>query len=45
MKPGFLSLLLLSSLFISVFNEDYKSYISNLGLDLEEETVTTEDRY
>jgi pimeloyl-ACP methyl ester carboxylesterase len=32
-------------LFISVFNEDYKSYISNLGLDLEEETVTTEDRY
>ena len=45
MKPGFLSLLLLSSLFISIFNEDYKSYISNLGLDLEEETVTTEDRY
>ena len=45
MKPGFLSLLLLSSLFISVFNEDYKSYISNLGLDLEEDTVTTEDRY
>jgi pimeloyl-ACP methyl ester carboxylesterase len=45
MKHGFLSLLLLSSLFISVFNEDYKSYISNLGLDLEEETVTTEDRY
>jgi pimeloyl-ACP methyl ester carboxylesterase len=45
MKPGFLSLLLLSSLIISVFNEDYKSYISNLGLDLEEETVTTEDRY
>ena len=45
MKTGFLSLLLLSSLFISVFNEDYKSYISNLGLDLEEETVTTEDRY
>ena len=45
MKPGFLSLLLLSTLFISVFNEDYKSYISNLGLDLEEETVTTEDRY
>ena len=45
MKPGFLSLLLLSSLFISVFNEDYKSYISNLGLDLEVETVTTEDRY
>ena len=45
MKPGFLSLLLLSSLFISAFNEDYKSYISNLGLDLEEETVTTEDRY
>ena len=45
MQPGFLSLLLLSSLFISVFNEDYKSYISNLGLDLEEETVTTEDRY
>ena len=45
MKPGFLSLLLLSSLFILVFNEDYKSYISNLGLDLEEETVTTEDRY
>jgi pimeloyl-ACP methyl ester carboxylesterase len=45
MLPGFLSLLLLSSLFISVFNEDYKSYISNLGLDLEEETVTTEDRY
>ena len=45
MKPGFLSLLLLSSLYISVFNEDYKSYISNLGLDLEEDTVTTEDRY
>ena len=45
MKPGFLSLLLLSSLFISVFNEDYKYYISKLGLDLEEETVTTEDRY
>jgi len=45
MKSGILPLLLLSSLFISVFNEDYKSYIAKLNLNLEEATVTTDDRY
>lgn len=40
-----LSLIMLSSLFMFVFNEDYKSYIANLDLELEEESVTTEDRY
>ena len=45
MKSGILPLLLLSSLFISVFNEDYKTYIAKLNLNLEEATVTTDDRY
>lgn len=45
MKSGILPLLLLSSLFISVFSEDYKSYIAKLNLNLEEATVTTDDRY
>ena len=45
MKSRFLSFLLLSSLFIFVFNEDYKSYISKLGLNLEEGNVITDDRY
>ena len=40
-----ISLLILSSLFIFIFNEDYKSYISKLNLDLEEVTIQTEDRY
>jgi pimeloyl-ACP methyl ester carboxylesterase len=38
-------LILLSSLLISVLNEDYKSYIAKLGLNLEEETIQTDDRY
>ena len=45
MRPGFLSLILLSSLFILINTEDYKSYISKLGLNLEEGTVITDDRY
>ena len=45
MKSGILPLLLISSLFISVFNEDYKTYIANLNLNLEEATVTTDDRH
>jgi pimeloyl-ACP methyl ester carboxylesterase len=45
MKPDILPVLLLSSLFIMVNNVDYKSFISNLGLDLEEAKVITEDRY
>ena len=45
MKPGIFTYLLISSLFLSVFSEDYKSYISKLGLNLEEGTVITEDRY
>ena len=45
MKSRFLSFLLLSSLFILVINEDYKSYISKLGLNLEEGNVITDDRY
>jgi len=45
MKPGFFTFLLVSSLLISVLSEDYKSYISKLGLNLEEGTVITEDRY
>ena len=45
MKSGILPLLLISSLFISVFNEDYKTYIAKLNLNLEEATVTTDDRY
>ena len=45
MKNNILVLILLSSLFISILNEDYKSYIANLGLNLEEETIQTEDRY
>ena len=45
MKPGIFTFLFFSSLFLSVFSEDYKSYISKLGLNLEEGTVITEDRY
>ena len=45
MKSRIISLLILSSLFIFIFNEDYKSYISKLNLDLEEVTIQTEDRY
>jgi lysosomal acid lipase/cholesteryl ester hydrolase len=45
MRKNILALILLSSLFINVFNEDYKSYITKLGLNLEEETIQTEDRY
>ena len=45
MRNNILILILLSSLFISVLNEDYKSYIAKLGLNLEEETIQTEDRY
>ena len=45
MKSRMISLLILSSLFIFIFNEDYKSYISKLNLDLEEVTIQTEDRY
>ena len=45
MKSGILPVLLLFSLFIIVNNVDYKSFISNLGLDLEEARVITEDRY
>ena len=45
MKHNILGLILLSSLFICVINEDYKSYITKLGLNLEEETIQTEDRY
>ena len=45
MKPGIFTYLLISSLILSVFSEDYKSYISKLGLNLEEGTVITEDRY
>ena len=45
MRNNILTLILLSSLFISILNEDYKSYIAKLGLDLEEETIQIEDRY
>ena len=45
MKPRIFTFLFFSSLFLSVFSEDYKSYISKLGLNLEEGTVITEDRY
>ena len=45
MKPGIFTFLFFSSFFFSVFSEDYKSYISKLGLNLEEGTVITEDRY
>ena len=45
MKPGSFTFLLVSSLLISVLSEDYKSYISKLGLNLEEGTVITEDSY
>ena len=45
MKSGILPVLLLFSLFIMVNNVDYKSFISNLGLDLEEASIITEDRY
>ena len=45
MRHNIIALILLSSLLISVLNEDYKSYIAKLGLELEEESVTTEDRY
>ena len=37
--------LALFSLLLLVYNEDYKSFISNLGLNLEEVEVITEDRY
>ena len=37
--------LTLFSLLLLVYNEDYKSFISNLGLNLEEVEVITEDRY
>jgi len=45
MKSYIISLFLLSSLFIFTFTEDYKSYIEKLDLNLEEDTVITEDRY
>ena len=45
MKPMLFSLLLFSSLFIFISNEDYKSYISKLDLNLEEGAVLTDDRY
>ena len=35
----------LFTLLLLVKNEDYKSYISNLNLNLEEVEVITEDRY
>ena len=44
MKPGLISLILFS-FFLSSLAVDYKSYIANLGLNLEEGNVVTEDRY
>ena len=38
-------LLLFSLLFLFVHNEDYKSFIANLNLNLEEVQYTTDDRY
>ncbi len=38
-------LILFYSLLLSVHNEDYKTFIANLNLNLEEVKVTTEDRY
>ena len=45
MKTKSFSLFLLLSFFLLVFTEDYKSYITKLNLNLEEDTVTTDDRY
>ena len=44
MTNGFFFLALFSLLLL-VKNEDYKSYITNLNLNLEEVEVITEDRY
>ena len=45
MRNNTLILLLLSYLLSFINTEDYKSFISNLNLDLEEATVVTKDRY
>ena len=45
MNKSSILLLLFSSLFLFAYNEDYKSFIDNLDLNLEEEQVITEDRY
>ena len=45
MRNNTLILLLLSYLLSFINTEDYKSFISNLNLDLEEVTVVTKDRY
>ena len=45
MGDKILDLLLLVSLLLIIKSEDYKSYIANLNLNLEEVQVTTEDRY
>ena len=45
MNKSSILLLLFSSLFLFAYNEDYKSFIANLDLNLEEEQVITEDRY
>ena len=45
MRNNALIFLLLTYLLSSIVTEDYKSFISNLNLDLEEATVVTKDRY
>ena len=45
MRINAIIFLLLSYLLSSINTEDYKSFISNLNLDLEEATVVTKDRY
>ena len=45
MKTKLLFLLLLSSTFLIIKAEDYKTFISKLDLYLEEAQITTEDRY
>ena len=45
MNRSSILLLLFSSLFLFVHNEDYKSFIASLDLNLEEVQVITDDRY
>jgi hypothetical protein len=45
MRSKSLIFLLLFFFFSYINSEDYKSFISNLNLDLEEVTVVTKDRY
>ena len=45
MKPNLFTLLLILSIFLYASTEDYKSYIEKLNLNLEEATITTDDRY